>query len=274
MQSLLKFIQKYSNFLVFLALEVVAFLLLTSNNEYPKSSVLSTANSIAAFNYKVADDVVSYFQLRSTNTILAQENAELRNRVTELENLLEDSVEQSGYTYAHLDIRYIPARVVYANTNRVHNYLTINKGERDGVYVGMGVRNHEGVVGIVKTVGNKFSVVIPVINTNSHTSVKFAKNGYCGTISWDGVDYRYAQLVDIASHVSVLEGDTILTSGLSALFPADIPMAIVDKAELKEGDSYYTIRVRLATDFRKIDYVQLIDNKNYQEQEAIQDALD
>ena len=274
MQSLLKFIQKYSNFLVFLALEVVAFLLLTSNNEYPKSSVLSTANSIAAFNYKVADDVVSYFQLRSANTILAQENAELRNRVTELENLLEDSVEQSGYTYAHLDIRYIPARVVYANTNRVHNYLTINKGERDGVYVGMGVRNHEGVVGIVKTVGNKFSVVIPVINTNSHTSVKFAKNGYCGTISWDGVDYRYAQLVDIASHVSVLEGDTILTSGLSALFPADIPMAIVDKAELKEGDSYYTIRVRLATDFRKIDYVQLIDNTNYQEQEAIQDALD
>jgi len=274
MQSLLKFIQKYSNFLVFLALEVVAFLLLTSNNEYPKSSVLSTANSIAAFNYKVADDVVSYFQLRSANTILAQENAELRNRVTELENLLEDSVERNGYTYAHLDIRYIPARVVYANTNRMHNYLTINKGERDGVYVGMGVRNHEGVVGIVKTVGNKFSVVIPVINTHSHISVKFAKNGYCGTISWDGVDYRYAQLVDIASHVSVLEGDTILTSGLSALFPADIPMAIVDKAELKEGDSYYTIRVRLATDFRKIDYVQLIDNKNYQEQEAIQDALD
>ena len=274
MQSLLKFIQRYSNFRVFLALEVVAFLLLTSYNEYPKSSALSTANSIAAFNYKVANDITSYFHLRSENEVLVQENAELRNRLTELQNQLEDSVERNSYTYAHLDLQYIPAKVVYANTNRNHNYLTINKGERDGVYCGMGVRNQQGVVGIVKTVGNRFSVVIPIVHTASHTSAKFAKNGYYGTINWDGGDYRYAQLADIASHLAVAEGDTIVTSGLSAVFPEDIPIAIVDKAELKEGDSYYTIRVRLMTDFRKLDYVQLIDNKNHQEQTTINDALD
>ena len=266
MQSLLKFIQKYSNFLIFFILEVVAFLLLTNYNEYPKSSLLSTSNAIVAFNYKLADDVSSYFQLNSINEQLQQENAYLRNKIAELENQLEDSVEHSEYVYSHLDYTCIPAKVIQLSTNKQHNFLTVNKGLRDSVYQGMGVRNSKGVVGIVTTVSNSFAVVIPIINTNCRISGKFLKNGYYGTIEWDGVDYRYAQLTDIASHLSVEKGDTIVTSGLSPVFPADIPLAIVENAELKEGDSYYTIKVRLQTDFRKLNYVQLIDNHVYNEE--------
>ena len=266
MQSLLKFIQKYSNFLIFFILEVVAFLLLTNYNEYPKSSVLSTSNAIAAFNYKIADDVTSYFRLSSVNNQLQEENAVLRNQIAALQNQLEDSVEHSEYVYAHLNYSCIPAKVIQLSTNKQHNFLTINKGLRDSVYQGMGVRNSEGVVGIVTTVSNSFAVVIPVINTNSRISGKFLKNGYYGTIEWDGVDYRYAQLTDIASHITVEVGDTIVTSGLSPVFPENIPLAIVEYAELKEGDSYYTIKVRLQTDFRKLNYVQLIDNHTHAEE--------
>lgn len=266
MQSLLKFIQKYSNFLIFFILEVVAFLLLTNYNEYPKSSVLSTSNAIVAFNYKIANDVVSYFRLSSVNNQLQEENATLRNQIAELQNLIEDSVEQSEYTYSHLDYTCIPAKVIQLSTNKQHNFLTINKGLRDRVYKGMGVRNNEGIVGIVTTVSNNFAVVIPVINTNCRISAKFLKNGYYGTIEWDGKDYRYAKLTDIASHLLVEVGDTIVTSGLSPVFPEDIPLAIVEKAELKEGDSYYTIKVRLQTDFRKLNYVQLIDNHTHNEE--------
>lgn len=266
MQSLLKFIQKYSNFLIFFILEVVAFLLLTNYNEYPKSSVLSTSNAIVAFNYKIADDVTSYFRLSSVNNQLQEENAVLRNQIAALQNQLEDSVEHSEYVYAHLNYSCIPAKVIQLSTNKQHNYLTINKGLRDSVYQGMGVRNSEGVVGIVTTVSNSFAVVIPVINTNCRISGKFLKNGYYGTIEWDGVDYRYAKLTDIASHVSVATGDTIVTSGLSPVFPENIPLAIVEHAELKEGDSYYTIKVRLQTDFRKLNYVQLIDNHTHTEE--------
>ena len=266
MQSLLKFIQKYSNFLIFIILEVVAFLLLTSNNEYPKSSMLSTSNAIAAFNYKVADDVTSYFKLRSVNDQLQEENAVLRSQLAELQNLHEDSVEQAAYRYAHLDYSCIPAKVIQLSTNKQHNFLTINKGRRDSLYQGMGVRNGEGVVGIVTTVSERFAVVIPIINTNSRISAKFKKNGYYGTVEWDGLDYRYARLTDVASHLEVSEGDTIVTSGLSPVFPADIPLAIVESAKLGEGDSYYTIKVRLQTDFRKLNYVQVIDNHTYTEE--------
>ena len=269
MQSLLKFIQKYSNFLIFFILEVVAFLLLTSYNEYPKSSMLSTSNAIIAFNYKVANDMSSYFRLRSVNDQLQAENAGLRSQIAALQSLLEDSVEQSEYVYSHLDYDCIPAKVIQLSTDKQHNFLTINKGLRDSVYQGMGVRNSEGVVGIVTTVSNYFAVVIPVINTNCRISGKFLKNGYYGTVEWDGLDYRYAQLTDIASHLTVQEGDTIVTSGLSPVFPENIPLAVVEHAELKEGDSYYTITVRLQPDFRRLNYVQLIDNHTYNEEMSL-----
>jgi len=273
MQSLLKFIQKYSNFLVFIALEVVAFLLLTSYNEYPKSSFLSTANSIAVWNYKVANDIGSYFHLRKTNEYLEAENMALRNQIIALQNQLEDSVESSEYQYSHLDYHCQPARVVHLTTNRQQNYLTINKGRRDSVYQGMGVRNHEGVVGIVTTVGERFAIVIPVINTNCHISAKFAKNGYYAALEWDGPDYRYAKLTDVASHLPVERGDSIVTSGLSAVFPADIPLAVVEDVELKKGDPYYNIKVRLDVDFRKLEYVQLINKHSYNEQVALEEDV-
>jgi len=273
MQSLLKFIQKYSNFLVFIALEVVAFLLLTSYNEYPKSSFLSTANSIAVWNYKVANDIGSYFHLRKTNEYLEAENMALRNQIIALQNQLEDSVESSEYQYSHLDYHCQPARVVHLTTNRQQNYLTINKGRRDSVYQGMGVRNHEGVVGIVTTVGERFAIVIPVINTNCHISAKFVKNGYYAVLEWDGPDYRYAKLTDVASHLPVERGDSIVTSGLSAVFPADIPLAVVEDVELKKGDPYYNIKVRLDVDFRKLEYVQLINKHSYNEQVALEEDV-
>jgi len=271
MQSLLKFIQKYSNFLIFIILEVVAFLLFASYNEYPKSSFLSTSNAIVAFNYQVADDISSYFRLRKVNEQLQEENADLRSQIAELQNIVEDSIEKAAYHYSHLDYECIPAKVIQLSTNKQHNFLTINKGRRDSLYQGMGVRNREGVVGIVSNVSEHFAVVIPIINTNSKISAKFLKNGYYGTIEWDGKDYRYAELKDVASHLSVESGDTIVTSGLSPIFPENIPLAVVESAVLREGASYYTIKVKLQTDFRKLNYVQLIDNHTFIEEKMLSD---
>ena len=115
MRSLLKFIQRYSNFLVFINLEVVAFLFLLSYNEYPKSSVLSTANQVVAWNYKMGNNISSYFHLKATNEALEAENTALRNQIIALQNQLEDSIELSGYTYSHLDYTYIPAKVIQSN---------------------------------------------------------------------------------------------------------------------------------------------------------------
>lgn len=274
MSNLLKIISRYSNFLVFILLEVVAFLLIVGNNLYPRSRVLSTANRVVAWNYQVVSGITGYFGLRAENSELAEENVILRNRLNELENLAENVNMDSVYRYAQYDLRYIPAKVVQMTTTQQHNYLTINRGERDGVYVGMGVRNHYGVVGIVRTVGGKYSVVQPLINTHTNLSCRFAKNDYVGTLQWDGYSSRFANLTDVAAHVVVNQGDTIVTSGLSPIFPAGIPVGVVEEAVLADGASYYTIRIRLTTNFRRLKYVELIENTDWKEIETLEYGLD
>lgn len=274
MHNLLRFIQRYSNFLVFIILEVVAFLLVVQNNMYPHSRVLSTANRLVARNYQVVSNIAGYFGLRTTNAELAAENTALRNRVNELENLTEGAATDSAYLFAEHDIRYIPAKVVQITTTGQHNYLTVNRGARDGIRAGMGVRNHEGVVGIVRTVGRRYSVVMPVLHTDVNISCRFLKNDYIATLQWDGHDSRYAQLNDVATHLVVNKGDTIVTAGLSPVFPADIPVGVVEDCRLDESDSYYRIRVRLATNFRRLRYVEIIDNRGSNEIEELTDELD
>ncbi|MBO4454097.1 MAG: rod shape-determining protein MreC [Paludibacteraceae bacterium] len=260
MQNLWKILLRYSNFLVFIILEVAAFLLIVRNNTMPRSAVLSTANQFVAWQYECCSEVENYFSLRSVNEQLATENAVLRNRLAIAQHQPE--------------IRYTPAKVVQMTTDQPHNYLTINRGERDGVRMGQGVRNEDGVVGIVRTVGQRYSVVIPVINTLSNLSCRFLKNDYIGTLQWDGKDSRFAQLNDVAAHMVVNPGDTIVTSGLSPVFPEGIPVGIVESSILKEGNSYHTIRVRLYTNFRRLKYVEVIGNSAQNEMEELQDGLD
>lgn len=259
MQTLLKILARYSNFLVFIILEVVAFLLISLNSAYPRSSMLSTANRMVAWQYEMIDEIRDYMHLKRVNADLAAENAMLRSMVG---------------NDAAFHAEYQSAKVVQLTSDRSHNYITINRGEENGLYAGMGVRNAEGVVGIVRTVGSHYSVVQPIINTASQLSCRFAKNDYISTLMWNGRDFRYAQLHDVATHIQVEPGDTIVTSGLSPAFPEDIPVGIVENCTLGKGDSYYTLRVRLFTDFRRLKYVETICNNDKAELENLNNGLE
>lgn len=263
MQNLLKILLRYSNFLVFIALEVAAFMLISLNNAYPRSSILSTANQFVAWQHEQVSEITGYFSLRKQNEQLAQENAQLRNQIGSM-----DSVGTPA------ELHYTAAKVVQMTTDQLHNYLTINRGSRDGIQRGQGVRNSEGVVGIVRTVGRNYSVVLPIINTHTNLSCRFAKNDYIGTLQWDGEDSRFARLADVAAHMVVNPGDTIITSGLSPVFPEGIPVGIVENSVLKEGDSYHTIRVRLHTNFKRLKYVEVVQNAHQTELEELQNGLD
>ena len=276
MHTLLKFILRYGNFLLFILLEVAAFMLVGWGNAYPRSSVLSTANRFVAWQYEVVSEVTGYFGLKGVNERLAAENAALRSQL-ENSGLWEESdadttkILSTNYKSPFKRalegprIIYREGKVVQMTMNGMRNYLTVNRGEEDDVYEGMGVRNEEGAVGIVATVGKHYAVVLPIINIETHLSCRFLKNDYIGTLQWDGRDTRFAELADVATHLEVNIGDTIVTSGLSTSFPAGIPVGVVEDCRLDEGASYYTVRVRLSTDFRRLRYIEVIDNEDMEE---------
>jgi rod shape-determining protein MreC len=244
-------------------LEVVAFILICTSNEYQQSAVWSSANQLVASTNQLMTNVSEYFMLRTDNAQLAEENAILKAKLMQMTNNIESEIERdSQYIYSHLEWDYIPAKVVDMTTKKQHNYLTINKGSRDGIQVDMGVICADGVVGIVSAVGEKYSLIVPIIHTKISISSRLKSNGQIGATHWDGRDYRFVHLIELAHHVEVNAGDTVVTSGLTNVFPEGIMLGIVKETELGEGKNYHNTVVQLSTDYKALKYVQVLNNRN------------
>ena len=97
MRNLIQFLLRSSNFLIFLILEVVAFILICTCNEYHHSAVLSGANRIAAGTNNLKTSIEEYFNLRSENAILAEENARLKSELMLLANDKEVVLERDSH---------------------------------------------------------------------------------------------------------------------------------------------------------------------------------
>ena len=275
MNNLLKFFIRFHAFFLFLLLETGSIVMLIAGQNYQQSVFFSSANGVIASLYNAGNSVVEFFRMKGDNAALAEENAQLLNRVNQLENQLAEAREREAgvvnvFTPAENDLRYIAAKVINLTTNRQKNHITINKGLRDGVEPGMGVISAAGAVGVVKTVSDKFAVIVPILNPDLQLNCRFKKNDYVGPLVWDCSDYRHATLCDIARHVQFDNGDTLVTSGLTATFPMGIMVGTIEDSRLSESDAYYTISVRLAVDFRTLTYVQVISNRNINEQRHLE----
>ncbi len=199
----------------------------------------------------------------------------LRNRIIDIENKYSTYIpapneKTDGYIDADKAITCLSARVINNSTQKLKNYITLNKGRRDGIKAGMGVIVAQGTVGIVKGVSDKFSVVIPILNPEINISAKFKNSGYIGLLEWDGLNPGYAQLKGIARHINVNRGDSLITSGLTTNFPVGLQVGVVDEFELDENDSYYTIRVKLAVNFKTLSHVTVLENRNAEEQKQLE----
>jgi rod shape-determining protein MreC len=214
----------------------------------------------------------SYLNLREVNNALAAENIALKNSIERLvrtENslflLVSDSVFKQQYTHT-------PAKVIDNSINKQKNFFTVNKGRGQGVAVDMAVISGEGVAGVIVNCSESYSLAMSLLNLDFRLSVRLKSNGYYGSLSWDGIHYREAILSEIPQHVPVIVGDTIETTGYSAIFPEGIMVGTVRDFERMGGD-FYKITITLSTDFKKIQFVDIVGNMKKTEQLELQNSL-
>ena len=212
----------------------------------------------------VTGSISEYFYLSENNADLLQENALLREELLALKSEINTIATDS----LPCDYRVITANVINNSVNKQQNLIILDKGEADGIKPDMGVICASGVVGIIKTVSDNFSVVIPVINNQSKISCKLDSSNNFGSLVWEGGDYRYAELNEIPKHVKVSIGETISTSGFSSIFPANIPVGkVIDVYE--KSEQFLSINIELSTNFRSLSYVEIMDFKLKQELDSI-----
>jgi rod shape-determining protein MreC len=227
---------------------------------------MSSAGWLSGSLYETVDAVSGYFHLREVNDALSDENARLKNELARYRHqddmAMVSAVDSLYLTAADTaywqPYRYVSARIIQHSINKAQNYITINKGTEAGIRPDMGVVSAQGVVGIVKSVSKHYAVVMPLLNVQSRISCKLDSSKNFGSLIWDSADYRYATMQEVPGHVQVIPGETVSTSGFSAIFPAGIPVGKVVDVEINNENSFLEIQLELAVDFSKIDMVHVI----------------
>ena len=260
MRSLLNFLERYSSLIIFLMLEGVAIYFITSRNYYHNTKAVNGIRWLThGINAKVSD-VKSYLNLMDINENLASENTALRNSINRLLRNYNSVFTPVSDTLYQQMYQYTSAKLTNNSVNKQYNFFTINKGTKDGLTTDMAVIADGGVAGVISGCSENFSIVMSLINLDFKLSARIKSNGYFGSLIWDGKDYRTAELHDIPQHVVVSVGDTIETTGYSAIFPEGVIIGVVTDYE-KPGSDFYNIKVLLRTDFKKLHYVDVVANK-------------
>lgn len=269
MLSLLRFLYRHAFIVYFLLLEAFSLAFLIQDNPYHRASFLNSSNFLSGRIYEAYDNVFAYLDLREENARLSSENSSLRQYTIGNYRKIFGSNIIIGDTVYNQEFLVYPARVIRNSTGRLSNYLTIDKGEMHGISTGMGVVSASGVVGIIVGTSPRFSAVMSLLNKDFKLSTRIAKNGYFGSLVWNGGDYRRATLLDIPNHINLQRGDLVETTGYSSIFPAGLPVARVQSVRRIAGSGFLEVGVEYTEDYRKLDYVHVVKYLHAMERDSL-----
>ncbi len=278
MRNLVTFIWKHSFFALFLILESVCMYLVVQNNNFQRASFINSSNQVSASVLTTSKNIEDYFLLKDENEKLATENAQLRAHLKESISAIVNDLDSSKTEYIdpikktiyRQKYTYTSAKVVNNSTNRRNNFLTLNKGSKQGVKKNMAVITNTGVVGQVKEVSENFCTVMSLLHSATTINVLLKKDGSFGPLHWDGEDFSFATLSDIPTHVKLIQGDTVVTSPYSTTFPENIMIGTVDSYVQESRKPFFTVKVKLSTEFKKLTYVYIVNNMLKEEQETLE----
>ena len=278
MRNLLEILRNHFHWFLFVLLEALCAVLLFQYNNYQNSVWFTSANWVTGKVYEWTSWMESFFSMTKVNEDLTLRNFYLERQVAQLRRLYaeattETDVKEQQELEKLQQYKLIPAKVVTNELHLANNLITIDKGEKDGVEVGMGVACGKGVVGVVYLTSTYYSIVIPVLNMkSSRISCAIRNRGYFGVLRWDGRDAGIAYVEDIPRHARFNKGDWVETNGFSTIFPAGILVGQIKQVYNSRDGLSYRLQVRLSTDFGNLRDVVVISDKTIAERMRLMQA--
>lgn len=273
MRSLLDFLIRIHVVILFVLIEVFSLMLLVRNNSFQQASLVNFSRQVSGRFYARTANMKQYFSLAEQNRKLAEENTYLLSILESKHKIVSPDVKVVFDTIRNQQYKYIPAQIINNSINNRHNYLTLNKGYAQGIKPEMAVISQDGVVGIVKGVSKNYSSVISMLNIDYKISAKIRKNQYFGSLSWDGLNYRTVVLNEIPLHADIQDGDTVVTSGFSSIYPEGLVIGTISRFEEKSG-SFYKIDIELSVDFKRLYHVYVVENMLRDERLLLEEPIE
>lgn len=282
MRNLILFIRRYSNFFLFLLLEAVCLVLISRSYTMQGDALLSSANAIAGMAYKKREDIVHYFSLKRINDSLVQENAQLRTRLAAVQDsrdtffdfkktLAVSETGDSAQIVQYANYIYRTARVINNSISAENNYITLNRGSRNGIRKNMAVISASGIVGRVIYVSDHFATALSILNVKQEISARLS-DGNMGSVVWEEGNPDILLMKNIPQQIEVSVGDSVFTTSYS-FFPPGILIGTVAKKFLVRKNNLQLLYLKPATSFRSLQYVYIVENTLLQERHHLEDSI-
>ena len=246
---------------IFIILEITSLSMLRHNGELQGILVARMSHSVMARLWGGSENIKHYLSLNKENEKLANENARLNQTLKEYRD--RDALEYSSALTGEFenvgDYVFSPATIIKISRNKQHNYFIINKGSEDGIRPQSGIITNTGVVGIIDAVDKHYSYGLSFMNSGVSVSSRIGSEGAVGPLFWDGHSFDKAILKEIPLQFKFSPGDTVWTSGYSAIFPPDIPLGVTGKSHVVNG-AVNEVEVHLFENFTALRYVTVVEN--------------
>ena len=281
MQQLIDFIIRKKNVLVYFLLLSLSLSLIFKTNLFQKSKIIIFSNSTANYFNEIFNNLNGYFNLKRVNSELVNENLFLKNQLENVINKKQlDSLDNAIFKYQN-------AKVISNSLSSFKNYLIIDKGLKHGLENEMGIISSKGIVGIINYTTKNYSSVMSVLNIDTKINAKVKRTSHFGTLEWDGLNRENLLLNDIPETAEIKVGDSIITGGMSLIFPEGINIGVVSEiikqenrndtianfvinnqvkiAKIQFKENYLNIVVKLHTDMNNLNIVYVIESLNKEE---------
>ena len=216
--------------------------------------------------FEVGERVAGYF---STQARLVSENERLRAKALEYSQDAQrfqaaqaEAAELRRIINAgeRLELKAIPAEVLYANRDPYAHRIFIDRGQVQGIKPGSPVADETGVIGQVTRVHPLLSEVTLLTNADQAVPVQVVRNGL-RAIAFGGGASGMLELRFTAANAEVQNGDQLVTSGIDGTYPSGLPVATVVHIERDADHTFARVLCRPTAGVDRGRYVLVIANE-------------
>ncbi len=138
---------------------------------------------------------------------------------------------------ARLQDRVVAADIIASNQDPYRQQITLDKGERHGVYRGQALVDASGVLGQIVQVYPSTSVGLLLTDPDHGIPVEINRNGLQATALGQGSGQRL-RLPFLPANAEIQKGDLVVSSSLGGRFPAGYPVARVESVHHTPGGHF------------------------------------
>ncbi len=222
----------------------------------PLNVMSSFFNRIALSVSGGVTDLTDLQNLRQRNAELEEALAQFQSELVELREIASDYnrlAELLDYTTSRANQEFVTADVISVDESNLLRTITINRGARDGIALGMPVVTGQGLVGRILNVSANASRVLLITSRDSAVSARLQSTRVEGSVQGQTAGNLRMTMIPLGQPLTV--GDLVITSGLGGNFPPDVIIGIVTSARQFEFELFQEAEISSLINFDTLEFV-------------------